>query len=156
MEKYNLSEMTRKNFSKAVNEIYLLTDYNHEQYPEYWKWYYQTNIPRICSGNGEIIFYLDGLEVAGLIILKKTPLEAKICTFMINESYRQKGYSKELLENAFTYLGTEQPLITISEKRLDEFSKIITAYHWQESTRTDQYFSKEVIFNQPKQLIKKK
>lgn len=75
---------------------------------------------------------------------------------MINESYRQKGYSKELLENAFTYLGTEQPLITIPEKRLDEFSKIITAYHWQESTRIDQYFSEKVIFNQPKQLIKKK
>ena len=43
MEKYILSQMNRKNFSKATNEIYLLTDYNHLQYPEYLKWYYSKN-----------------------------------------------------------------------------------------------------------------
>ena len=35
MEKFILSEMCDKNFSKTVNEIYLLTDYNKKQYPEY-------------------------------------------------------------------------------------------------------------------------
>ena len=35
--------MKDKNFSKATNEIYLLTDYNRLQYPEYYKWYYQKN-----------------------------------------------------------------------------------------------------------------
>lgn len=153
MEKYNLSEMTRTNFSKATNEIYLLTDYNHEQYPEYWKWYYNKSIPRVINGTGEIIFYLDGFAIVGLSILKKD-IEDKICTFMINEEYRKKGYGKALLENSFDYLGTDKPLITIPTKRLDEFQKIITAYDWKESIRTDQYFSEEVIFNQPKSLIK--
>lgn len=155
MEKYILSEMTRANFSKATNEIYLLTDYNHEQYPEYWKWYYNKNIPRVIDGSGDIIFYLDGFTIIGLTILKKNIEEAKICTFMINEEYRKKGYSKELLESSFEYLGTDKPLITIPTRRLDEFSKIITAYDWKESLRTDQYFSEEVIFNQPKSLVKK-
>ena len=71
MEKYILSKMNSKNFSKAVNEIYLLTDYNHKQYQEYLKWYYTKNIPRVLNGTGEIIFYLDGLTVAGIAILKK-------------------------------------------------------------------------------------
>lgn len=37
MEKYVLSQMTGKNFSKAVAAIYLQTTYNQDQYPEYLK-----------------------------------------------------------------------------------------------------------------------
>ena len=154
MEKYILSEMNNKNFSKAVNEIYLLTDFNHNQYQEYLKWYYGKNIPRVLNGTGDIIFYLDGLTVAGLTILKKEE-EQKICTLMINEYYRKKGYSKELLESAFNYLGTDKPLITIPNNRINEFKKIIDAYDWKESSRTNQYLSEEIIFNEPKILIRK-
>lgn len=154
MEKYVLSKMSNKNFSKAVNEIYLLTDYNHKQYQEYLKWYYSKNIPRILNGNGDIIFYLDGLSVAGLAILKKDIEESKICTLMINEDYRKKGYSKELLESSFDYLGTDKPLITIPSNRLEEFSKIIQFYDWKESIRTDKYLSEEIIFNAPKKLVR--
>ena len=70
MEKFVLSKMHDKNFSKAVNEIYLLTDYNKSQYPEYYKWFFSKNIPRVINGSGDIIFYLDGLEVVGISILK--------------------------------------------------------------------------------------
>lgn len=153
MEKYILSKMNSKNFSKAVNEIYLLTDYNHKQYQEYLKWYYSKNIPRVLNGTGEIVFYLDGLTVAGLAILKKDKIESKICTLMISEDYRRKGYSKELLENSFNYLETDKPLITIPSNRLEEFQSIINTYDWKESTRTDIYLSEEVVFND-KRLIK--
>lgn len=155
MEKYVLSQMDRKNFSKATNEIYLLTDYNHEQYQEYLKWYYNKNIPRVLNGTGEIIFYLEGFTVSGLAILKKDVDEKKICTLMINEEYRKKGYSKEILESAFEYLETDKPLITIPTKRIEEFKSIITAYDWEESKRTDMYLSEEIIFNEPKKLIRK-
>lgn len=155
MEKYILSEMNRKNFSKATNEIYLLTDYNHKQYQEYLKWYYTKNIPRILNGTGEIIFYLDGFSCAGLAILKKDIEEAKICTLMISEEYRRKGYGKELLESSFDFLGTDKPLITIPSNRIEEFQGIITSYDWNESKRTDIYLSEEIIFNAPKQLKKK-
>ena len=155
MEKYVLSQMNRKNFSKATNEIYLLTDYNHQQYPQYLKWYYSKNIPRILNGTGEIIFYLDGLTIAGLSILKKELEEAKICTLMINEEYRKKGYSKELLESSFEFLGTDKPLITIPSNRIEEFNGIISTYDWIESAKTDIYLSEEIIFNKPKQLKRK-
>lgn len=155
MEKYILSQMDRKNFSKATNEIYLLTDYNHKQYQEYLKWYYNKNIPRVLNGTGEIIFYLEGFTVSGLAILKKDVDEKKICTLMINEEYRKKGYSKEILESAFEYLETDKPLITIPTKRIEEFKSIITAYDWEESKRTDMYLSEEIIFNEPKKLIRK-
>ena len=156
MEKYILSKMNNKNFSKAVNEIYLLTDYNNKQYQEYLKWYYTKNIPRVLNGTGDIIFYLDGLSVAGLSILKKDLEESKICTLLINEEYRKKGYSKELLESSFDYLGTDKPLITIPSNRVEEFKKIINAYDWKESIRTDIYLSEEIIFNSPKKLVRDK
>jgi len=152
MEKYVLSQMNGKNFSKAVNEIYMLTDYNHKQYQEYLKWYYSKNIPRVLNGTGEIIFYLDGLIVAGIAILKKDVHESKICTLMIDEEYRKNGYSKDLLEMSFDYLGTDKPLITIPSNRLDEFKSIINAYDWKESCKTDIYLSEEVVFN--KKLVK--
>lgn len=155
MEKYVLSKMNGKSFSKATNEIYLLTDYNHKQYQDYLNWYYAKNIPRVLNGTGEIIFYLDGLTVAGLTILKKDLEESKICTLMIAEEYRKKGYSKELLESSFEYLGTDKPLITIPTRRIEEFQGIITSYNWKESIKTNIYLSEEIIFNAPKTLIKK-
>ena len=153
MEKYVLSQMSDKNFSKALAAIYMQTAYNHDQYPGYLKWFYTVNLPRIFKGEGDIIFYLDGLEIVSLSTLKNTD-EKKICTLLVNEDYRKKGYSKQILEDSFEYLGTETPLITIPTKRLDEFSKIIDAYHWQESSRTDEYYSEEAIFNAPKVLKK--
>lgn len=155
MEKFYLSDMQRKNFSKATNEIYLATDYNHDQYPGYDKWFYSKTIPRVMSKKGEIVFYLDGFMLVGLAILKKEIDEKKICTFMILEEYRKKGYSKQILEEAYKYLKTETPLITIPSKRLDEFSNIISAYNWQESSRSNEYNSEEVIFNANNNVLKR-
>lgn len=153
MEKYVLSQMSDKNFSKAVAAIYMQTAYNHNQYPGYLKWFYTVNLPRILKGEGDIIFYLDGLEVVSLSTLKNTD-EKKICTLLVNQDYQKRGYSKQILEDSFEYLGTDKPLITIPANRLEEFNKIIDAYQWKESSRTDQYYSEEVIFNSPKTLKK--
>ena len=73
-----------------------------------------------------------------------------MCCKLPNEDYQKRGYSKQILEDSFEYLQTETPLITIPTKRLEEFDKIIDAYHWSESSRTDEYYSEEVIFNSPK------
>lgn len=147
MERLNISKLDRKNFSRAANQIYEITDYNHQQYPEYYKWFYGKSLPRVLNGTGEIIFYLDAFTIVGLTILKSTEEEKKMCTFMINEEYRKRGYSKELLEDAFAYLKTEKPVITIPKFRLEEFSKIIDAYGWVSTSETDDYNSKEIIFN---------
>ena len=154
MGKFILSEMKDKNFSKAINEIYLLTNYNKSQYPEYYKWFFSKNIPRVIKKTGDIIFYLDGLEIVGISILKNDS-EKKLCTFMINPEYRKKGYAKRLLEDSFKYLKTERPVATIPEFRFNEFSSIINSYNWEKTAIIDNYFSKEIEFNGPKKLIKK-
>lgn len=146
MEKYVLSSMKDINFSTAVNELYKITDYNKMQYQNYYKWFYLKNIPRIINKEGEIIFYLDGFIVSGLIVLKNTD-EKKICTLLINEEYRNKGISSLLLEESFKILNTDKPIITIPLKRLDEFKSIINNYNWDLSYITNEYLSKEAVFN---------
>jgi hypothetical protein len=91
----------------------------------------------------------------GISILKNDD-EKKLCTFMVNPEYRKKGHSKLLLEDSFEYLNTEKPVITIPEFRLVEFSSIIDAYGWEASSIIDNYYSKEIEFNGPKQLVRKK
>ena len=148
MEKFILSNMKQKNFSKAVNEIYLTTDYNHKQYQKYCQWFYQKSIPRIFTGTGEVFFYLDGLTIVALSILKRDVDEKKICTLLVSEEFRKKGLSHLLLEDSFKFLGTDKPLITISSNIVEQFYPIIAAYDWKESSRTNQYLSEEIIFNQ--------
>ena len=149
MEKYNISNLEKKNFSRAASQIYEITDYNHSQYPEYYKWFYGKSLPRVLNGTGEIMFYLDAFTIVGLTILKSTDEEKKMCTFMINEEYRKRGFAKTLLEDAFAYLSTEKPVITIPEFRLEEFSKIIDSYGWVASREIDDYNAKEMVFNDP-------
>lgn len=155
MEKYYLSEMKNnsKNFSTAVYEIYRLTSYIHEQYPNHLEWFYGKCIPRVLDGTGEIIFYLDGYQIIGVSILKNDSLEKKICTFMISEEYRKKGYSKLLLEDSFQFLGTTKPVITIPKFRIPEFQSIIDAYGWEQTEEITNYSSPEYGFNT--KLIKK-
>ena len=74
---------------------------------------------------------------------------------MINPKYRKKGNSKILLKDSFEYLKTDKPVITIPEFRLNEFSSIIKAYNWEETSVIDNYLSKEIEFNNPKKLIRK-
>ena len=155
MGKFVLSEMKDSNFSECAYKIYLPTSFNKDQYPNYFKWFYQINLPRILSGHGEAIFYLDAFQIVGLSMFKKNSDETKICTLLINEDYRKKGYSSLILKDSFEYLGTEKSLITIPKGRIDEFSKIIDAYGWIEGYTTDEYFSPEIFFNNPKVLHKK-
>ena len=138
------------------SEIYLLTDFNHRQYPDYYKWFYMKIVPRIFNNTGEMIFYLDGFNIVGLAILKKDEVERKICTLLIAEEYRRKGYGKKIVEDAIAFLETSTPLITIPKKRIEEFSNIINAYNWQETNQTNDYYSKEIIFNEFENKIKKK
>ena len=142
-----LWEFTRNNFSKAVNELYSLTDFNNDQYPDYLKWFYNTNIPRILNNTGEVIFCLDGFMVQGLSILKKTDDEKKICTFMVDKPYRNNKIGSHLLEESFKFLGTETPKITIPENKIDQFNYFINRYNWKDTNVLDKYYSPEIEFN---------
>ena len=147
MDIIRLSDFKRKNFSKAINELYNLTDFNNLQYPNYTEWFFGKNIPRIIRGEGDVLFTLDGLTVQGLIIMKNTEEEKKLCTFMVDECYRKQNIGTGLLEEAFKYLGTETPTITIPERNINQFKFFIDYYGWKNNGIIDDYNSEEIVFN---------
>ena len=74
----------------------------------------------ICLSNN------DGLPfILGLIILKKTHCEKKICTLKVDERYQRKGIGSALILKAFDFLETDKPLITVPEEYENVFSKIL-------------------------------
>lgn len=142
-----LSKLQNKNFSKATNELYQLTDFNKNQYPNYYKWFYSKNIPRILNGSGEILFTLDCFMIKGIAILKKTEEEKKICTLLVDDPYRNQKLGSKLIEESFRYLETDKPVITIPEKNISQFQHFINIYNWKDTEIINDYFSKEIKFN---------
>ena len=147
MERIILSRLSIRELPSVIDEIYQFTKQNEEQYPHYYDWFYQTSIPRIVEGLGEIIFYEDSFQIAGLSILKRDSHEDKICTLKVAEPYRRTGLSRELLEESFEYLKTTKPLMTIPKKKVGEFSGIIRDYDWQLTATTNEYYTPENIYN---------
>lgn len=147
MDFYKLSDFRGKNFSKAINELYNLTDFNSEQYPNYMNWFYGTNIPRILNNEGEVLFSLDGFLVKGLAILKKCEGEKKICTLLIDEPYRNQHIGSLIVEESFKYLETDKPIITIPEAKINQFIPFINKYNWKDTELINDYYNPEICFN---------
>ena len=51
----------------------------------------------------------------GLLILKHTETEKKLCTLRVRPSFESKGLGVGSSRTAFQLLGTERPLLSVSE-----------------------------------------
>ncbi len=142
-----LSDFTRVDFSRAINEIYERTDYNTKQYREYYKWFFQKSIPRVLDGSGDILFVMEGFRIIALANLKNTPEEKKICTLLVEEEFRKKGLGTKLLIESFGILNTSKPVITIEENKIKEYMSFINEFNWKETSSTNIYTNNEIIFN---------
>lgn len=130
-----------------INNVYQsLIDLNFD-YPEFHSWYYNKVIPGISNNEREILLCLvhsgdDRLDVGGVSILKNTADEKKICAFRVAEAFRGNGVAKTLFEKSFELLGTEKPLITISDKRIGMFKKHIGRYGFEKVNELKDYYSR--------------
>lgn len=69
-----------------------------------------------------IVIGEDNIELAGVLILKKTKCEKKICTIRVDKKFRKMGIGTKLFEKSFEYLETVTPLITLPEECYEEGS----------------------------------
>lgn len=103
------------------------------------------------NGTGEVIICTINNNVAGVAFLKKDGTESKICTFLVVEGYRGKQISTKILEQAFKYLDTTKPLITIADYKVSMFEHIIRKYDWKlTQTMSEGYYnntSRELVYN---------
>ena len=141
-------------YGKSQVEFFL-RDLRESAYPNINIWYKKiiaeiNNYPKnremfICLSNEKNL-----LSISGLMILKKTDDEKKICTLRVKENYQRKGIGSELIQKAFDFLETEKPLITVPGKSEKVFSKIFNKYGFEKADEIrDLYLknTKEHIYN---------
>ncbi|MCX0405349.1 GNAT family N-acetyltransferase [Clostridium perfringens] len=143
---------------KLQDRIYNNLKELENSYPDFAGWYYNTVIPEIelKDGKREIILAISEVGekknfiITGIVILKKTNCEKKICTFRVHEEFRNRGIGTELFEQSFKYLDTREPVITISENNIDMFKSHIIQYKFKEYQILDGYYKsgiKEYVYN---------
>lgn len=72
----------------------------------------------------EILLSINNNILMGIAILKNTKSEKKICTLRVGENFQKRGIGKKLITESMEILETNKPIITISQKKYDEFKKL--------------------------------
>lgn len=141
-------------YENANKAPYKYTEELEQLYPDFENWFLTRVKPglRAAIPERELILLMDPDKgaVAGFAILKKTNEESKICTFRISEGWRNDGAGRKLMRACFEYLGTDKPLITVSEKCKSSFEKIFEQFDFvQTQELRDLYVvgSKEYVYN---------
>lgn len=147
----NYIDSNHKLFSDIVSKAYNITDNICKDYPKHFEWYWKKTVPAVLEGTREIIVATIDKKIVGIVFLKKEADECKICTLLVLEEYRGKGIATMLLKEAFEYLGTTKPLITIGSHKIEQFSAIIKKYNWKQTQVLNEGYyndtSKELVFN---------
>ena len=140
-----LSDDKKEEFVRITNQVYKITEYLNDTYSGYKEWYFKKQVKGCYTPNRNIIFIrTNNNEIAGLICLKKTEEEKKICTFYVDSKYRNQGVGSLLFEESIKYLETTKPLATFSEDKLTIFEKIIEKYDWCLTEIIDSIYNKGV------------
>lgn len=146
-----LAKENRKLFSRIVAESYSLTDASISDYPERFRWCWTKQAPGVLDETREIIAACINGRIAGVIFLKKDGAERKICTLYVLDEFREKGLATVLLNEAFAWLGTTRPLITIADYKVGMFEGLIKKHHWRKTQVLDSGYynnhSKEFVYN---------
>ena len=93
MEVYSLSSyiniLSYEDFIKLATEIYNITDFISKDYSDYKKWYFNKQIPRVITGDGEVFFIRDDdNKIIAMTSLKRCYDERKICTLYVASEYK--------------------------------------------------------------------
>ena len=153
--------MEIKKYDKKMDLSFLQFRFNEytramiKKYPNFHSWFNKIS-PKI--GTKQRIVYLvfetfkTEKKIIGIMILKNTNMEKKICSIYVSEKYRNKGIGKQLFEIAFKELGTRLPVISLPEKNYNnEFKALLDKYKFRftrkeniNNRRCEYYFNERV------------
>lgn len=134
---------------QLLEKLYNVTKRLELDYPNHYHWFHEKFCKELDGKAREIIFCLnDGIPV-GIVFLKNSKDEKKICTIYVEKAYRNIGIGTQLLLKSFTFLNTTKPLITMPEYKVKDFENIIKTYNWEKTEMIESCYSdkNEIIFN---------
>ncbi len=97
-------------------------------YPHFDHWFLSKVIPGIQSGERTLLLELRESSVVGLLILKHTATEKKLCTLRVRPHYESKGLGVRLFQAAFETLETERPLLSVSQPIEPKFHRLFAYF----------------------------
>lgn len=115
----------KKDFFSFIPLIYEILSDLELEYPNFDKWLLQV-FEEIPFKRRSILLKLYNDEIVAISIVKHTKGEEKISTFRVLPKYKRLGIGSELMEDSLYYLKNDSPIITVSEKRIVEFSPFLT------------------------------
>ena len=103
-----------------------------QEYPNFSDWYNRA-IKSSNNGKEHREIYVAspvGQEdlISGIMILKDSPMQKKICTLCVMEPYRHMGIGTSFVDLACKRLGTQAPLITVSQTHKTEFEQLFQKF----------------------------
>lgn len=133
------------------NKIFLFIKKVSKEYPGFSKWYnhlFEMD-DKLCNER-EIIICENFNLIVGIIILKRTKEEQKVCTLRVDERFQHQGIGRCLMEMGFEWLENEKPLITLRESKRKQFESLFLYYGFTlEQSRKNYYrlFNTELVYN---------
>ncbi len=105
-----------------------------KDYPDFLGWYRKKVLPGLATASRQVYIAVPGDcpgRLAGVMILKDTPAQKKICTLYVAELYRGQKLGSKFLSRAISVLRVHRPLITVSDAHQSEFSPLFRHFGFQ-------------------------
>lgn len=97
-------------------------------YPDIDNWFRLKVVPGLRTGTRKLLCVERHGAIIGVGIGKYEPDERKICTVRIAPSYFGRGVGPRLFDTLLQWLDTDQPHLTVSERKLPAFERIFERY----------------------------
>ncbi|MFH1987998.1 MAG: GNAT family N-acetyltransferase [Pseudomonadota bacterium] len=110
--------------NEAINVISQDAEFLRSSYPLFDQWFAQKVLPGIYTGERTLLIEKRASLAVAYMILKHTDTERKLCTLRVRPNYESKGLGVRLFQTAFELLGTERPLLSVSELAAPKFERI--------------------------------
>lgn len=145
----NIKYYSKNENKKLLDKLYQVTSDLEKDYPKHKEWFYKKFAKELDGVKREIIYYENESIIYGVIFLKNTREEKKICTLYVNEKYRKQSVGTRLILESIKFLGTTTPLITMPDYKEKCFKKIIEKYKWEKTQEIENCYStnNELVFN---------
>lgn len=109
---------------EALRIVSLDAQFLRSSYPHFDAWFSSKVLPGIHTGERTLLIEERNCGAVGLLILKHTTSEKKLCTLRVRPEYESKGLGVRLFHTAFELLGTERPLLSVSRPAELKFHRL--------------------------------
>ena len=134
-----------KKSSSSLDSVFGEIAFLRAEYPDFYNWFYNKVVPGLENGSRKIFIAQTPFsfgKIDGILILKDSLDEKKICTLYVNKDARYNGFGRMFMNIAFNELNTDKPLITIASNKIKLFQILLDDYKFELCEQNPDFYSK--------------